>query len=162
MTAEKLTKKSHEKFSLQYSNKVQIGDVVHIHKMAPCGIFTTLLVRHFEHNFFHVMSFHRYRKLALKWHPDKNPDNKQQAEENFKLISEAYDVLSDRKLGIQFMIPVCILIARSVYGGGGGSWFRTFHCTLSLSSFSPLPFFTSCHLPNDAFPLAKVLTRSRL
>lgn len=61
----------------------------------------------------------RYRKLALKWHPDKNPDNKEEAEENFKLISEAYDVLSDKE-------------KRKIYdrygkegltggGGGGGS-----------------------------------------
>ena len=35
-----------------------------------------------------------YRKLALKYHPDRNPDNKQ-AEEKFKKISEAYAVLSD-------------------------------------------------------------------
>lgn len=36
-----------------------------------------------------------YRRLALKWHPDKNPDNKQESEEKFKLISEAFSVLSD-------------------------------------------------------------------
>jgi DnaJ-class molecular chaperone len=36
-----------------------------------------------------------YRKLARKWHPDANPDNPKAAEEKFKEISEAYEVLGD-------------------------------------------------------------------
>ena len=37
-----------------------------------------------------------YRKLALKYHPDRNPDDKA-AEDRFKDLNEAYQVLSDDK-----------------------------------------------------------------
>jgi len=46
-----------------------------------------------------------YKKLALKWHPDRNLNNKEQAEAKFKEIAEAYEVLNDsqkRKIYDQF------------------------------------------------------------
>ncbi|XP_058958991.1 dnaJ homolog subfamily B member 6 isoform X2 [Pocillopora verrucosa] len=71
-----------------------------------------------------------YRKLALKWHPDKNPDNKEEAEEKFKLISEAYDVLSDKEKRRTYDKHG----KEGLAGGGGGrpsgggfSDFHTFH-----------------------------------
>lgn len=36
-----------------------------------------------------------YRKLAIKWHPDKNTDNKEEALKKFKEVSEAYQILID-------------------------------------------------------------------
>src|SRR5579864_1999269 len=36
-----------------------------------------------------------YRKAALQWHPDRNPEKKEEAEINFRMASEAYSVLSD-------------------------------------------------------------------
>jgi molecular chaperone DnaJ len=36
-----------------------------------------------------------YRKAALQWHPDRNPDNKSHAEDKFREATEAYSVLSD-------------------------------------------------------------------
>lgn len=37
-----------------------------------------------------------YRRLALLWHPDKNPENEQEAEKMFRKLSEAYTVLADQ------------------------------------------------------------------
>lgn len=44
-----------------------------------------------------MIFFSRYRRLALKWHPDKNPNDQELATKTFKEISEAYEVLSDGK-----------------------------------------------------------------
>jgi len=43
-----------------------------------------------------------YRKMAIQWHPDKNPDNKDAAEEKFKEAAEAYSVLSDAQKRAQY------------------------------------------------------------
>ncbi|MBM9519662.1 DnaJ domain-containing protein [Desulforhopalus vacuolatus] len=44
---------------------------------------------------------HQYRRLAMRWHPDRNPDDPR-AEEKFKEIAEAYGVLTDPKKRAQY------------------------------------------------------------
>lgn len=38
-----------------------------------------------------------YKRLAIKHHPDKNPDNKAEAEEKFKEISQAYEIVTNKE-----------------------------------------------------------------
>ena len=64
-----------------------------------------------------------YRKLAKKYHPDANPDNKEEAERKFKEINEAYETLSDsqkRKMYDQFGPD-----GPSGFGGGSGGSYYT-------------------------------------
>ncbi|XAR66500.1 hypothetical protein NMG60_11012766 [Bertholletia excelsa] len=89
-----------------------------------------------------------YRKLAMKWHPDKNPNNKKEAEAKFKQISEAYDVLSDPQKraiydqygeeGLKGQVPT-----PDAGGPGGATFFQT--------GDGPNVFRFSTRNPNDIF-----------
>jgi molecular chaperone DnaJ len=94
-----------------------------------------------EHNVSEEEIKRAYRKLAVKFHPDKNPDDPH-AEEKFKELGEAYDVLMDvdkraaydrfghaafaqgTAAAAGFHDPFDIF--REVFGGAGGGIFETF------------------------------------
>ena len=62
-----------------------------------------------------------YRKLAKKYHPDANPDNKEEAEAKFKEVNEAYEVLSDPKK--RQMYDQFGTVDPQGFGGGAGGPF---------------------------------------
>ena len=74
-----------------------------------------------------------YRKMALKHHPDRNKDNKEESETKFKEIGEAYEVLSNnekRQTYDQFG-------EQALNGGGGGSPFDIFEQMFGQGGASP-------------------------
>lgn len=80
-----------------------------------------------------------YKREALKWHPDRNPTNKEQAEEKFKEIAEAYEVLSDekkRKVYDQFGEEG---LKGGMPAGGGDFGGTTFHFAPGTFSFVLIP-----------------------
>ena len=63
-----------------------------------------------------------YRKLAVKYHPDKNPGDKA-AEEKFKEVSEAHDVLSDKQKRARYDQFGHAGVGGGAAGGAGGNPF---------------------------------------
>lgn len=83
-----------------------------------------------------------YRKIALKFHPDKNPDNKE-AEENFKEAAEAYEVLSDSQKKQRY--------DQFGHQGMGGAGFGSGHHMNMDDIFSNFGDIFGGHNPFDSF-----------
>ncbi|HEY9192167.1 MAG TPA: molecular chaperone DnaJ [Methyloversatilis sp.] len=66
-----------------------------------------------------------YRKLAMKYHPDRNPDSKE-AEEKFKEAKEAYEILSDGQKRAAYDQYGHAGVDPNMGGGGGGQGFGGF------------------------------------
>lgn len=62
-----------------------------------------------------------FRKLAFKYHPDKNPGNEKQAEEKFKEINEAYSILGDAGKRRQYEFAKKSGFDSNVYSGSGNA-----------------------------------------
>ncbi|KAF5203345.1 Dnaj protein p58ipk-like protein [Thalictrum thalictroides] len=65
-----------------------------------------------------------YKKLALQWHPDKNVENREEAEAKFREIAAAYEVLGDEEKRVRFDRGEDI--EDMGMGGGGGGGFNPF------------------------------------
>ena len=75
-----------------------------------------------------------YKKLAGKFHPDKNPENKEESEKKFKDITEAYSVLSNPS-------------KKSDYDSFGRTNFQYF----DYNNFDPFSFFNELFKDNKDF-----------
>ena len=86
-----------------------------------------------------------YRKLAMKYHPDRNPDNKE-AEEKFKEIQKAYDVLGDAQKKAQYDQMGHAAFEQNAGFGGGQGGFGGFGANFDMSDiFSQMFGFGGGH-----------------
>lgn len=109
-----------------------------------------------------------YRKLAMKWHPDKNPDKAEEAANKFQEIGEAFDVLSDpqkraiyEQYGYDGLVngipePAGGSSAGYQYGGNAAEMFESFFGTSNpFASFGfgdSQPFASKLNKPPPSKP----------
>ncbi|KAI3500456.1 hypothetical protein L1887_36277 [Cichorium endivia] len=60
-----------------------------------------------------------YKKLALQWHPDKNVDNREEAENKFREIAAAYEILGDEEKRTKYDSGEDIEEGMNMGGSGG-------------------------------------------
>lgn len=82
-----------------------------------------------------------YRKLSLKYHPDRNPNNKDNAVQNFQKINEAYETLSDVQKRKQYDMQLKFGMEDGDMGGiNPEEIFRNFPFPGGMGSAFPFPF----------------------
>ncbi|KAA8518766.1 hypothetical protein F0562_016460 [Nyssa sinensis] len=84
-----------------------------------------------------------YKKLALQWHPDKNVDNREEAEAKFREIAAAYEVLGDEEKRTRFDRGEDIEDMGMAGGGGGYN---------SFGGGQPFTFHFEGGFPGGGFP----------
>ena len=87
-----------------------------------------------------------YRKQAIKWHPDKNPGNSEEAEVRFKFIAEAYEILSDGEKRMTYDQYGIDAVREGANGGSGG-----FHRGAGGFHVDPFELFRTFFGGNDPF-----------
>merc|ERR1711966_545501 len=65
-----------------------------------------------------------YRRMAMRHHPDKNPNNRDEAEEAFKLVAHAYEVLGDERSRQVYDVYGLEGVAGERDAGGAGGSYR--------------------------------------
>jgi DnaJ family protein B protein 6 len=91
-----------------------------------------------------------YRKLAIKWHPDKNLNNKSEASERFKIINAAYECLGDASKRRQYDAGVFGASHNSSSGGRGG-FHEDFFSPFGGDAFNPFDVFKRFFGGRDPF-----------
>jgi len=84
-----------------------------------------------------------YRKLSLKYHPDRNPNNKDEAVPKFQKINEAYEILSDSQKKQQYDMQLKYGMDDRDMGSGGidpEQLFRSFPFPGGMAGGIPFPF----------------------
>jgi molecular chaperone DnaJ len=89
-----------------------------------------------------------YRKKAIQYHPDKNPGDKE-AEEKFKSISEAYEILSDPE-------------KKQRYDMSGSGDFHNFDPNFNYDGFDPFTMFSTMFKTNNFRNHARIDPDSKL